>query len=75
MLLDLTIPGGMGGRETIAHLRAMDPQVCAIVSSGYANDPLMANFSAYGFSGVVSKPYTVEALQEVLQRVMEDRRD
>ena len=75
VLLDLTIPGGMGGRETIAHLRAMDPQVRAIVSSGYATDPLMANFSAYGFRGAVSKPYTVEALQEVLQRVMEDRHD
>jgi len=75
VLLDLTIPGGMGGKETIAHLRAMDPQVCAIVSSGYANDPLMADFRAYGFSGVISKPYTMEGLHEVLQRVIEDRRD
>jgi len=72
VLLDLTIPGGMGGRETIAHLRGMDPQVCAIVSSGYANDPLMANFSAYGFRGVLSKPYTIEGLNDVLQRAMED---
>jgi two-component system, cell cycle sensor histidine kinase and response regulator CckA len=75
VLLDLTIPGGMGGKETIAHLQAMDPQVCAIVSSGYANDPLMADFRAYGFSGVISKPYTLEGLQEVLQRVIEARRD
>ena len=72
VLLDLTIPGGMGGREAMAHLRAMDPQVCAIVSSGYANDPLMANFSAYGFRGVLSKPYTVEGLNEALQRAIED---
>ena len=75
VLLDLTIPGGMGGKETIAHLQAMDPQVCAIVSSGYANDPLMADFRAYGFSGVISKPYTLEGLQEVLQRVIEARSD
>ena len=62
----------MGGRETIAHLRGMDPQVCAIVSSGYTNDPLMANFSTYGFKGVLSKPYTIEGLNDVLQRAIED---
>jgi two-component system, cell cycle sensor histidine kinase and response regulator CckA len=73
VLLDLTIPGGMGGRETIAHLRAIDPQIRAIASSGYATDPLMAHHRAYGFRGVLSKPYTVEGLEEVLQRVLADR--
>jgi len=73
VLLDLTIPGGMGGRETIAHLRAIDPQIRAIASSGYATDPLMAHHRAYGFRGVLSKPYTVEGLEEVLQRVLVDR--
>ena len=53
-------------------MRAIDPQVCAIVSSGYANDPLMANFSAYGFRGVLSKPYTMEGLNEALQQALED---
>jgi PAS domain S-box-containing protein len=72
VLLDLTIPGGLGGRETLAQLRAIDPQVCAIVSSGYANDPLMANFSAYGFRGVLRKPYTLEGLNEALQQAFED---
>jgi two-component system, cell cycle sensor histidine kinase and response regulator CckA len=75
VLLDLTIPGGMGGRETLAHLQAIDSQVRAIVSSGYATDPLMAHYRAYGFRGVLRKPYTVEGLEEVLQRVLEDRRD
>jgi len=75
VLLDLTVPGGMGGRETIAHLRAIDPQVRAIVSSGYATDPLMAHYRAYGFRGVLSKPYTLEGLEEVLQRVLADRQD
>jgi PAS domain S-box-containing protein len=75
VLLDLTVPGGMGGQETIAHLQAIDPQVRAIVSSGYAVDPLMAHHRAYGFREVLSKPYTVEGLEEVLQRVLEDRQD
>jgi PAS domain S-box-containing protein len=75
VLLDLTIPGGMGGREALAQLRAMDPQVRAIMSTGYANDPLMANFSVYGFSGVLTKPYTMEGLQEVLQQVIAARED
>jgi PAS domain S-box-containing protein len=75
VLLDLTIPGGMGGRETMAHLRAIDPQVRAIVSSGYATDTLMVHYNAYGFRGVLGKPYTVDGLEEVLQRVLKDRRD
>jgi CheY-like chemotaxis protein len=75
VLLDLTIPGGMGGRETIANLRAIDPQVRAIVSSGYATDTLMVHYNAYGFRGVLSKPYTMEGLEEVLQQVLQDRRD
>jgi two-component system cell cycle sensor histidine kinase/response regulator CckA len=70
VILDVTIPGGMGGCETIAHLRAIDPDVKAIISSGYANDPVMANFVHYGFSGVITKPYTLERLHEVLQQVL-----
>jgi PAS domain S-box-containing protein len=70
VILDITIPGSMGGLETIAQLRTIDPQVKAIISSGYANDPVMANFQAYGFSGMVTKPYTVHKLREVLQRVI-----
>jgi len=70
VILDITIPGGMGGCETLSHLRAIDPDVKAIISSGYANDPVMANFARYGFSGVITKPYTLERLREVLQQVL-----
>jgi signal transduction histidine kinase/ActR/RegA family two-component response regulator len=70
VILDITIPGSMGGLETIAQLRTIDPQVKAIISSGYANDPVMANFQVYGFSGMVTKPYTVHKLRDVLQRVV-----
>ena len=74
VLLDLTIAGGMGGQEVLAALRQVDPQVKAIVSSGYANAPVMANFRQYGFSGVVAKPYKVAELSDVLQGVLESAR-
>jgi PAS domain S-box-containing protein len=70
-ILDITVPGGMGGKEAIAGLRALDPQVKAVISSGYAQDPIMADFTQYGFSAVVAKPYTVDGLQHALQRLIE----
>src|SRR5438445_12694737 len=70
VLLDYTIPGGMGGLETLARLRAIDPQVVALISSGYATGPVMANWVHYGFSGVVAKPYTVNQLQKALHRAL-----
>lgn len=66
VIMDLTIPGGMGGKETMVQLQQIDPHVKAIVSSGYANDPIMANFRKYGFCAVVPKPYTVEDLSQAL---------
>ena len=66
VLMDLTIPAGMGGKEAMEKLRAIDPKVKAVVSSGYANDPIMANFRSYGFAGVVPKPYNVDELGRVL---------
>ena len=70
VILDYTIPGGMGGLETLAHLRAIDPQVTALISSGYANNPVMADWAYYGFSGVVAKPYIIAQLQEALHHVL-----
>ena len=72
-ILDLTVPGGMGGRETLRQLLAVDPQVRAIVSSGYSNDPVMSDFSSYGFRGVVAKPYSVEELSHVVHSVINIR--
>ncbi len=70
VILDLTIPGGMGGQEVIGLLRECNPQIKAIVSSGYANDPVIANFAAYGFSGVVSKPYRIDELLSIVNQVV-----
>lgn len=70
VIMDLTIPGGMGGREALQHLIEMDPGVKAIVSSGYSNDPIMSEFRSYGFAGVVAKPYRVKQLIETVSRVI-----
>ncbi len=70
VVVDLTIRGKMGGKETIQKLLKIDPKVKAIVSSGYSDDPVMANFREYGFKGVVTKPYTVEELSETLSEVL-----
>ncbi|MGA1869387.1 MAG: PAS domain S-box protein [bacterium] len=69
-ILDLTIPGGMGGKEVIKKLREIDPEVKAIVSSGYSHNPVMSNYKHYGFSGVVVKPYEIAELSSVLNRVI-----
>ncbi|MBI4698904.1 MAG: PAS domain S-box protein [Nitrospirae bacterium] len=69
VMMDLTIRGGMGGKETIQELLRIDPEVKAIVSSGYSNDPIMADFKKYGFSGVITKPYEIEELSDLLNNV------
>jgi DNA-binding NarL/FixJ family response regulator len=69
--MDLTVPGGMGGIEAIEKLKAIDPDVRAIVSSGYSNDPVMSNFREYGFKGVIAKPYRSQELSAILMEVLE----
>ncbi len=71
VIMDLTIPGGMGGKETIGQLLKMDPRARAIVSSGYSNDPVMANHEDYGFVGVVPKPYKIEELSLVVKNAIQ----
>jgi len=69
VIMDLTIPGGMGGKETIEKLLKIDPQVKAIVSSGYSHDDVMANYRDYGFQGVAAKPYLLSDLNKILQKL------
>jgi PAS domain S-box-containing protein len=66
VIMDLTIPGGLGGKETFTVLKDLNPGVRAIVSSGYCTDPIMGDFKSYGFCGVLAKPYDVRAMSEVL---------
>jgi CheY-like chemotaxis protein len=73
VIMDLTVPGGMGGIKTVAELRKIDPHVRAIVSSGYSKDPVLANFRDFGFCAVVAKPYDVAHLAAVIERVLSGR--
>ena len=70
VILDLTIPGAMGGREALTHLRALDPGVRVVVSSGYSEDPVMAHYTDHGFAGRLVKPYGVRELLDVLSGVI-----
>jgi PAS domain S-box-containing protein len=70
VIMDLTVPGGMGGRDALIKILAIDPEVKAIVSSGYSNDPIMADYQKYGFRGVVTKPYRIKDLGETLHNVL-----
>jgi CheY-like chemotaxis protein len=69
-ILDLTIPGGVGGREAIHHLKDLDPNVVALVSSGYSNDQVIATPEQFGFKGMVAKPYNLSDLGKALDRAL-----
>ena len=70
VILDLTVPGGMGGVQVISELLKIDPKVKAVVSSGYSNDPIMSNYEEYGFCGVIPKPYSKNQLAELLNKII-----
>jgi CheY-like chemotaxis protein len=70
VIMDLTVPGGMGGKEAIQKLVEIDPEVKAIVSSGYSDDPVMADFKKYGFSNIAAKPYNIRDLGKALYKII-----
>jgi len=73
VIMDLTIPGGMGGKDAIKGLLALDRHVKAIVSSGYSDDPIMGNHTEYGFVGVALKPYKLNELSEIVQKAIKQK--
>src|SRR3989338_6051817 len=73
VIMDLTIPGGMGGKEAIKKLLEIDPDIRAIVCSGYSTDPIMSEFKDYGFSDVIIKPYDIDELSRVVYKVVEGK--
>jgi PAS domain S-box-containing protein len=73
VIMDLTVPGGMGGLEAMHELLAIDPEVTAIVSSGYSSDPVMANYRKHGFRGMVPKPYKITDLSRAIRSVLDEK--
>lgn len=73
VIMDLSIPGGMGGAQAMERIRRMDPEVCAIVSSGYSDDPVMSRHADYGFQGVLPKPYQPRELQDLVEEFLPRR--
>ena len=72
VIVDLTVPGGMGGQEAVGKLHEIDPRACVLVSSGYAHDPVMAHYADYGFAGKLAKPMDIRKLAETVKRVLEE---
>jgi CheY-like chemotaxis protein len=70
VIMDLTIPGGMGGKEAIYKLREIDPAVRAVVSSGYTKDPVMNNYRDFGFVAAIPKPYKINELSNALHTLL-----
>jgi DNA-binding NarL/FixJ family response regulator len=70
VIMDLTVPGAMGGKDAMVELKRLDPEIKAIVSSGYANDPVMARYKEYGFRGYVVKPYKIEELGRAVLKAL-----
>lgn len=73
VIMDLTIPGGMGGKEAAQQILAIDPKACLIVSSGYSNDPIMSDYSAYGFNGAIAKPFKMTDFGQLLISILSAR--
>ena len=73
VIMDLTIPGGLGGKQAAEQILSLYPNACLIVSSGYSDDPIMSNFRDFGFSGMISKPYTMLNFEKVLKSLLAQR--
>ncbi|MGD9184307.1 MAG: response regulator, partial [Desulfobacterales bacterium] len=73
VILDLTIPGGMGGKDAVSKILSLDPTAAVIVSSGYSNDQVISEYRHYGFRGAVCKPYRLQELSAILHEVLVEK--
>ncbi len=70
IIMDLTIPGGMGGKDAVLEIHKIDPEAKVIVASGYSNDPILAEYSDYGFSAAIIKPFKLQEFREIVSRIL-----
>ena len=70
VIMDLTIPGGMGGKDASRKILKMDPYASIIVTSGDANDPIMSDYATYGLKGTIPKPYRIAELKMVVEHLL-----
>ena len=70
VIMDLTIPGGMGGVEAVGEILAVDPTAKVVVSSGYSSDPVMIQCREYGFSGAIAKPFDMQSLKRIIEELI-----
>jgi CheY-like chemotaxis protein len=75
VIMDLTVPGGMGGKDAAGEILFIDPEATLIVSSGYSDDPVMANHARYGFRALLPKPYTLNEMARVLTALFPNGRN
>ncbi len=71
VIMDLTIPGGKGGKEAATEILSLDPDARILVSSGYSNDPVMADYKAYGLKGIIAKPFRLAELKDTIDRFLD----
>jgi CheY-like chemotaxis protein len=70
IIMDLTIPGGMGGKDAVSEILAVDPNAKVVVSSGYSNDPIMVHCKEYGFSAAIAKPFDLQSLKSIVETLL-----
>jgi len=70
VILDLSVPDGMGGKEAFEKIREIDPSVKVVISSGYTNDPMMTDYAKFGFSGILAKPYRINDIKVLLEKMI-----
>lgn len=70
VIMDLTIPGGMGGKDAVQGILELDPKAKVLVSSGYSNDPIMTQYQDYGFTGVINKPFDLASISSALDSMI-----